>query len=280
MLATVKDALRPVYYRSGAAKWVKEWQRRPAAFERARAEYMRSHVTRSSPRPSDPYLASLVENGFVVVPDLHDRAYLEGLRGKIYDIADRVRRGERNDSWDLLTYKEDGIYRVRSIENLVPEARQLLDHPVTSELARRYLQTSSFRSIGNYVDFKPDLVHDYTTVPHLDSWKSQIKIFTPLADVGEENAPLAYWAKTHLDGEWRRHFDYTMWAGDYLGVGGVVPPHVLRDQHEKGGTNAPHEVVVTVPAGSAIVADTRGVHRASNLRAGYRLQIVQKFTVA
>jgi hypothetical protein len=279
MLSVVKDVLRPVYYKSGAAKMVRDWHHRPAVFTRELTRYMANHVVVAEPNPEDPHLKSLVENGFVVIPDIHDLGYIAGLRERVYDIAERVRRGERNDAWDLLTYQEDGIYRVRNIEKVVPAAQALLDHPVTNALVRRYLRTAEFRTTGNYVDFKPDLVHDYTTVPHLDSWKSQIKIFTPLADVGDDNAPLVYWAKTHHNGDWRRHFDYTMWSGDYIGVGGVVPPHVLRDLAERGGPDAPREVTVTVPAGSAILADTRGVHRASNLRAGYRLQIVQKFTV-
>jgi hypothetical protein len=279
MLSTAKDVLRPVYYDTGAAKLVQRWRRRPAAFERERAAYMQHHVTAANDKPSDPHLAALVENGFVLIPALHDRALVQTLHDRIYDLAERVRTGRHDKEWKTLTYQEDGIYRIRDIEQVVPEARQILNHPLTNGLVRSYLQTAKFRTTGNYVDFKPDLVHDYTTVPHLDSWKSQLKIFTLLADVGEANAPLVYFAKTHRDGEWRREFDYTMWSGDYIGGGGVVPPHVLRDLHNAGGPTAPREAMITAPAGSAIIADTRGVHRASNLRAGYRLQIVQKFTV-
>jgi hypothetical protein len=279
MLSTVKDVLRPVYYDTGAAKLVQRWRRRPAAFERERVAYMQRHVTAVNDKPSDPHLAALVEDGFVLIPALHGRALIQLLHDRIYDLAERVRTGKHDKEWKTLTYQEDGIYRIRDIEGVVPEARQILDHPLTNGLVRSYLQTTKFRTTGNYIDFKPDLVHDYTTVPHLDSWKSQLKIFTLLADVNEANAPLVYFAKTHRDGEWRRQFDYTMWSGDYIGGGGVVPPHVLRDLHNAGGPAAPREVMITAPAGSAIIADTRGVHRASNLRGGYRLQIVQKFTV-
>ncbi len=188
MLSTVKDVLRPVYYDTGAAKLVQRWRRRPAAFERERAAYMRRHVTAAMDKPSDPHLAGLVENGFVLIPVLHDRALIQLLHDRIYDLAERVRTGKHDKEWKTLTYQEDGIYRIRDIEGVVPEARQILDHPLTNGLVRSYLQTAKFRTTGNYIDFKPDLVHDYTTVPHLDSWKSQLKIFTLLADVGEANA--------------------------------------------------------------------------------------------
>jgi hypothetical protein len=136
-----------------------------------------------------------------------------------------------------------------------------------------------FRTVDNYVDYKPDFVHDYTTIPHFDSWKSQVKIFTPLNEIGDANAPFVYWARTHRDLAWRRRFDYAMWSGDYVGSAGLVPPHVLRDQAVLGGPDAPRETIVTANAGDAIIADTRGIHRASDLRDGYRLQIVQKFNI-
>ena len=106
MLSTVKDVLRPAYYKSGAAQWMKDWHHRPAAFRRELAGYMRTHVTTARSTADVPYFQSLTENGFVVIPSLHDAAYIAALRTRIYDIAERVRRGERNDAW------EDVIARV------------------------------------------------------------------------------------------------------------------------------------------------------------------------
>ena len=79
MLSTVKDVLRPVYYETGAAKLVQRWRRRPAAFERERAAYMRRHVTAANDKPSDPHLAALVEYGFVLISALHGRALIQRL---------------------------------------------------------------------------------------------------------------------------------------------------------------------------------------------------------
>jgi hypothetical protein len=56
-----------------------------------------------------------------------------------------------------------------------------------------------------------------------------------------------------------------------------VPPHVLRDRTRLTSPDAFEEAEVTGKAGTVILADTRGAHRASNLREGYRLQIVQVF---
>ena len=39
-------------------------------------------------------------------------------------------------------------------------------------------------------------------------------------------------------------------------------------------------ITVTGPAGTVAIADVRGFHRASNVFARYRLEVVQKFTIA
>jgi len=270
MITGAKDLLRPLYRRSGAARAVAAWRRRPQRFERERADYMRSHATAHSSSSADPALASLVEHGFVLVPALHDAQLVRHLHDRLHDIMERVRRGERESGWDLVIYPEDGIYRLRRVETVLPETSALLDHSRAAAIVKSYLG-AHFRTV--------DFVHDSTTIPHFDSWKSQVKIFTPLNAIGDANAPFVYWAHTHRDLAWRRRFDYAMWSGDYVGSAGLVPPHVLRDQAALGGSDAPRETTVTANPGDAIIADTRGIHRASDLRGGYRLQIVQKFNI-
>jgi hypothetical protein len=278
MLTLAKDLLRPLYRRSGAARAVSAWRRRPQRFEHERANYMRSHATARKSPSADPALASLVERGFVVVPALHDVLLVRHLHDRLRDIMERIRHGQRDSGWDLVIYPEDGIYRLRRVEAILPEASALLDNSRAAAIVKSYL-AAPFRTVDNYVDYKPDFVHDSTTIPHLDSWKSQVKIFTPLNEIGDANAPFVYWAHTHRDLAWRRRFDYAIWSGDYVGSAGLVPPHVLRDQAAIGGPDAPRETIVTAKAGDVIIADTRGIHRASDLRDGYRLQIVQKFNV-
>jgi hypothetical protein len=278
MLTRAKHLLRPLYRRSGVARAVAAWRRRKQRFEHERGDYMRSHATVRKTSSADAALATLVEHGFVVVPALHDPLLIQHLHDRLRDIMERIRRGERDSGWDLVVYPEDGIYRLRRVESILPEANALLDNPRAAAIVRSYIG-ASFRTVDNYVDYKPDFVHDYTTIPHFDSCKSQVKIFTALNDIGDANAPFAYWARTHRDVTWRRRFDYAIWSGDYIGSTGLVPPHVLRDQAALGGPDAPYEAIVTANAGDAIIADTRGIHRASDLRDGYRLQIVQKFTV-
>ena len=111
---------------------------------------------------------------------------------------------------------------------------------------------------------------------HMDSWMSQIKIFTLLNDVNNFNAPMVYWKGSHKDHNWRRNIDYFKFIGDDFGSTGTFPPALVREQ-ENDKNNPLTEFSVLAPAGTVIIADVRGVHRASNLFKGYRLQIVQKF---
>lgn len=220
----------------------------------------------------DPNVSAFARDGMVVVKGAHAREKALALGADLLEMLDRVRTGEQPKDWDVVAYPSDGIYRIRKIHETHPGCLSLLSHPAVLEIVRAYVgQTWRYTA---YVDYKPDLVHDYTTVPHADTWRRQVKAFTLLADVTEDSAPFVFWAGSHRDGEWRRRFDFLLWSNDYIGSGGVYPPHVLRDLVERGELR---ETQVTGSAGDIIVATTRAPHRASNLRSGYRLQLVEVF---
>jgi hypothetical protein len=274
----IRPVLGPVYRGLGGPRIVHYVQTRRFWFERERRRYFAEHVLSRRGPADDPEAASLIENGVLVLSGLHDPALVKRVHDQALAAIERVRRDEAPSHWKTVVYRNDGIYRVHALETLVPEAQAILDHPIAHRIVHAYLGPR-VRSAHNYLDYKPDTVHDDTSVPHFDSFKSQLKIFTLLSDVTAANAPLVYWKKSHRDGDWRAPIDYLLWSGDYIGSGGVVPPHVLRDRTQLKSPQALEETEVTGAAGTAIFADTRGAHRASNLREGYRLQIVQKFTV-
>jgi len=255
------------------------WRRRPVRFKREMDTYFRSHCTNVTPESHDKNLLSLVENGFLVLPGYHDRADIQPIHDKAYALLEQVRQGVSLPDARVLDYGEDGIYRLRDVEHHIPEAAGILNDKYLRSLLAMYLQGSPVLAKSDYIDYKPDLKHDHTSVLHMDSFKSQLKIFTLLSDVGEKTAPLVYWSKTHRDGAWRRRFDYLYWLGDFVGTHGHVPITSLRELREKGGADAPQEVKVTGPAGTVVIADTRGIHRASCLVEGYRLEMVQKFSL-
>lgn len=203
----------------------------------------------------------LVTDGVTLIRRAYSIGSMEQRHTDALRIINAVRY--RHDTTDAVIYGDDGIYR-----KYIKQENQFPTQQWITDIALNHMRHC--KCVTKYLDYKPDITHDYTTIPHFDSWKSQIKIFTLLSDVTEENAPFVYWKGTHLNQPWRYRFDEAIASGDDVGSAGLVPPHILRDLGFK-------PTVFTGKAGDVIIADTRGVHRASNLRSGYRLQIVEKF---
>jgi hypothetical protein len=275
MMAAAKSALRPVYQGLGLGAARRRIRNTRWYFDRVLDSYVASHPMRAPGAVTDPNLRAFLTDGVVVLPELHDAALVRDVHDRVRTALERVRQGNPDPSWRTLVYREDGVYRLEDIGSFVPEIRTILDHPYPRSLAHAYLG-GQIRTESNYVDYKPDLVHDHTTQLHMDSWQSQVKVFTLLCDVDDARAPLVYWKGTHRDGAWRRRFDHLFWTGDDVGSAGMFPAHVLR--REAKVNPAIREAIMTAKAGTAIVADTRGVHRASDLRRDYRIELVQKFT--
>jgi hypothetical protein len=276
--SSLKSAIRPIYSAILNQPVLTELRKSRSAFNRQRTRYFASHPIQTRKDAKDPALAELLANGIAVLPQYFDRAKIKEIHDKALPAAQLVREGKAPKEWTSVCYPNDGIYRLHRISELVPEASMILDDPRLLEITRAYLGYP-IRGRANYLDYKPDFgKHDDTTMPHMDSWMSQIKIFTLLNDVDSLSAPLVYWKRSHFDQEWRREIDYQHFRASYFGSAGLCPPHVLR---EKSGEKSSEfeKITVTGPAGTVVIADVRGFHRASNVFAGYRLEIAQKFTI-
>ena len=270
----VKSALRPIY---SAILPASIGRSRPV-FDRVRRRYFARHPMKVKRDVQDPALAELLANGIVLLPKYFDGALIKTVHDKALAALEQVRGGGAPKEWNGMRFADDGVYRLLGIEQTVPETAAILNDPRLLTIAREYLGYP-VRGTHAYLDYKPDFgKHDETTVPHMDSWMSQIKIFTLLNDIDPLSAPMVYWKRSHRDGEWRHEIDYQSFKPSYLGTAGVCPPHALRDRcGEKPGDL--EKFTVTGPAGTVAIADVRGFHRASNVFGGYRLEVVQKITI-
>jgi hypothetical protein len=242
--------------------------------------YFATHSTVSPPAKavSDDKLRSLIDNGFVLLPNYFSESLIRRIHDLAMPMVEAVRLNVAPTEWRTIRYAEDGIYRLHDCGTHIPEAQVILNDAYLQDLGLSYLNGARLNAKSNYIDYKPDLKHDYTSVLHIDNYRSQVKIFTLLSNVTFKTAPMVYWSKSHRDSPWRRRFDHAFWLGDAVGTTGQFPPFVLREQRDAIGADGPQEVAMIAPAGSVIIADTRGVHRASCLIEGYRLEIVQKFS--
>lgn len=278
MLSALKSIARPIYGPLAQTELGQKIAKGPWRFDRVMRHYFTDHCSVVRPNSADPNLQKLVENGFVVLPAYHPAALIKPVHDRAFEMLEKIRLKQHPAEWRTLDYGEDGIYRLRDIAHHIPEATPILEDKYLRSLIAAYFGPKPFKERSDYVDYKPDQVHDYTSILHMDSPFSQLKIFTLLSDVGPKNAPMVYWGKSQLNKSWRRRFDYLFWVGDDAGSAGMVPPHILRNLRAAGGPDALSEVPITGPAGTVLIADTRGIHRASNLIEGYRLEFVQKFS--
>lgn len=239
-------------------------------FDKLHNLYFKDHPIRVGVSEADEHLQSLLDDGFVVLKNYHLKPTISDLKDKLCGIANQIKNNEFSDfeSNDVVRYPEDGIYRLRNLPRYLPEMDKFFNDKYLLNLVQAYTHFP-IRTTTNYLDYKPDVgIHDVTTTMHMDQWKASVKIFTLFSDVNEQTAPLVYWRKSHKPDMWRRRIDYFNNTGRDEGSG--FCPNILVQDMEK--------VTVTAEAGTVIVADTRGIHRASNLYEGFRLQLVQKFT--
>jgi hypothetical protein len=274
----LKSAIRPLYSAIVSQPMVAEMRKSRPVFNRLRRRYFNTHPIHTNKNPKDLALAELLANGIVVLPQYFDGTRIKDIHDKALAAAKLVREGNAPKEWSTLVYPNDGIYRLRNISEVIPESQMIVNDERLLDITREYLGYP-IRGRANYLDYKPDFgKHDDTTVPHMDSWMSQIKIFTLLNDIDPLSAPLVYWKRSHFDREWRHEIDYQHFKASYFGSAGVCPPHVLRDKSGEKSSDF-EKITVTGPAGTVVIADVRGLHRASNLFAGYRLEVAQKFTI-
>lgn len=275
---TLKSAVRPLYSALMTQPAVAGIRKSRPVFNRVRKRYFANHPIEIHQNPNDPVLAELLGNGIVVLPQYFASAKIKEIHEKALAAAKLVRADNAPKEWTTLAYRGDGIYRLYNVADVIPESQIIIDDEYLLDVTSKYLGYP-IRGRANYVDYKPDFgKHDDTTMPHMDSWMSQIKIFTLLNDVDSLSAPLVYWKRSHFDREWRREIDYQHFRASYFGSAGLCPPHVLRDKSDEKSSEF-EKITVTGPAGTVVIADVRGFHRASNVFAGYRLEVVQKFTI-
>jgi len=275
----IKQLMRPFLNRFSPPLNERDWYpflcKHPLRFHRDRRRVMRRQYSKLEFPENQQHLDELIENGVVVIKDFVERSMVNTLREKVFPAAERIRCGDVPASWDAPVWKDCGVYRLRKIENVIPETRVFTDSPQILDIVNAYIGAGCKR-LNSYVDYKSDVgKHDGAVLPHMDNWQPQIKAFLLLTDVTDDNAPMVYWRGSHKDGRWRWLFDYFFYTGHKYLITGVVP--VIEWFENEQPPNRFPRMTLTAPAGSLILADVRGIHRGNTLMSGHRLQLVSKF---
>jgi hypothetical protein len=223
---------------------------------------------RLAPPPElGPRLASLRRDGALLIPDFLSSEQVGRMRDAVPDIDAFAVSPEGDRSY---FYAE-----ADRIAALAP----FFDNDTVRSFAKAYVSREAFalrRTIG-LKRVKGDHL-TFERFYHMDTWKPRLKAFLYLSDVGTDNAPTVYLRGSHR-GYWRRHAEARIWryyvtdssgfAGDesrfFLGT--FLPHQVEQLKRDRGYT----ELVCTGAAGTLLVFDGRGLHRASPLNSGERL---------
>jgi len=219
----------------------------------------------------EEYLHELRRDGVTIIPELLPADVVEQMRAALPRLDEFVVSPEGDRS---LTYPD-----AHEIEALRP----FFDNETIRDLVRSYLSRDAVmrrRTIG--IKVVTGEFPTFETNYHMDTWKHRVKVFFYLEDVTADTAPTIYLRGSHR-GFWRlwteqrihRYFrvqDTGFAAGgeDFFYLGSFWPHEVRQLKNDYGF----EDFVCTAPAGSALVFDGRGLHRATPLRAGRRAILV------
>ncbi|MDC0172521.1 phytanoyl-CoA dioxygenase family protein [Gammaproteobacteria bacterium] len=242
------------------------------------------------------YLNDLVENGVCVIRGLFDKeivnqehtsltTLLDPLKARTEElVAEQGEDSGLNVSEEHFGLKTDfelmsKIMRVWGIDRVQKNLALFKEDATVLDICRSYFG-GNMGSANLYAEYKYDSnSYDPNFQLHSDSPFRQLKVFMLLNDIGEENAPLVYYRKSHKVEDWRVMkdlIDFTNYNKKYnfsFGFGKLAMTKMAK--------KFPHltspEMLVTGKAGDVIICETRGVHGGSPLLEGHRLQLGMVF---
>jgi ectoine hydroxylase-related dioxygenase (phytanoyl-CoA dioxygenase family) len=117
---------------------------------------------------------------------------------------------------------------------------------------------------------------DSSVTLHADSHAKICKIFIPLEDVTDDSAPFLYFRGSHKQHEFKLLKDFLEFCGlnkkyhDFFNQYNIIS--MFKVAEEDNGVNIEPQRIA-LKAGDAIIVDTAGIHGATDLISGRRVQL-------
>ncbi len=200
-------------------------------------------------------LATLVENGILFLPNYIARETVSALREKIAWLPAALKDGRLGDlpEEQKHAFPDWGLFRIYDVVQ-----------SYMSNHARHTRSCVELRDTPGDLEALPEHM-----MPHFDSYYREIKVWLLLIDVGMAQGPMRYYTKTHRPAQWRAVPDYLRYLGGlWREANGVHPYAIPKLQKTSPEWLGVEKVYCTGTAGSVIIADTRGLHRAWPLEPG------------
>ncbi len=244
----------------------------------------------------------LNENGYVVLKNLFSKKLIkewkkvmEPIINKHVKILEETRKKSKSNLVSkTLTYNEDGlriihnifdgVIRVWEVQKLIESINtEIINNETINDICSSYLGNKSSKSVSCYLDIKSVTgTVDSSTQPHADSVFKILKVFIPIEDIGYDNAPYLYFQGSHKPQEFKLLKDliefsqhskkYSVGYGNYGLIGMFKAAENFPDLKIK-------PKLLPLNAGDIIITDTNGVHAATNLKSGRRIQLGLVFAI-
>jgi len=248
--------------------------KRELPFYIAKFHHLRQRKIEASLTNHPELLRILQRDGVLVVEDFLSRAEVQAIVDEIYLRTDLM---TSRSSPNIV--KRNARYLLLNPEKELQSVSVFFQSELVNGLARAYLsQRAALErpAVQLKVDIDQGSIVDFF---HIDEWRSLISAFLFLTDVGPQQAPMIYLKGSHKQSVWRleKEKEFFMYYerlqnGQYgteeSPYCGCYLPTEARRLRERYGFD---ELVCTGKAGTLLIFDNLGLHRASILRESYRL---------
>lgn len=258
---------------SGTPRLVSRWRDR-LRFCRAKVSQFRARRVEPGLTDHPELLSVLRDDGIVLLEGFLSAEQVARIVDEITTATDLMGRRESPD-----IVKRNARYLLLDPAASVPSTSAFFDSSLVSGLARAYLSSSAVPdrpAVQLKIDPDEASIVEFF---HIDEWRYLISAFLLLSDVGPGQAPLVYLKGSHKHRAWRipKEEEFFLQYGRDADGGysneespycGCFLPTEARRIRERYGYE---EVVCTARAGTLIVFDNLGLHRASRLEGDHRL---------
>lgn len=224
----------------------------------------------------------LVENGIVILPNFFSQQEIEGFKASIPENLFEPTPEMQHSTSNLLA------------DRFIPNANKIkglelfFENEKINNLVRSYFSENA-EQLRTFVRTKENTgpVSSFENFYHFDAFKNRVKVFLYLNEVTQEQAPVAYLKQSHKSGYWRffEELDmFTMYKKNEKGYAsddisayiGCYFPHKIEKLKRKLNFE---EIICTGQAGTIIIFDAKGLHKATQLLRGKREILMSHWSI-
>ncbi len=223
------------------------------------------------------HFETLKRDGVVIIPNFVDRATAAAMLERVPGDADRFEQSPEGDQALFIPNA-----------HTLPGFEVFFDNAVIKNVVTSYIGEDAVplrrsiewrRTHGQIITF--DRMY------HVDTWKYRVKAFLYLHDVGPDDAPMTYVRKSHR-GRWRLPMEARIASGYKVDDRGYAANEDLAyigcywpyEVDELRRTRGMSDVVCTGKAGTLVIFDARGIHRATELKSACRKILISYWVCA